>query len=144
VPSAAFLNPFPFFSAHKTLREMSVSTANKTEKMGHNERYTNGDTNGDTIPDHVIVQGIRYEPVTEQRKPYISSKGSKLLHPGTWSYLLRSTIDLANLRQAPPVSTSRLPPNHRTAPPRMGGQRSMPTRRCYNNIATSSIRIATG
>jgi hypothetical protein len=87
--SSSFLKQLRFFSAHKTLREMSVSTANKTEKMGHAERNTNGDTNGDTIPDYVIVQGIRYEPVTEQRKPYISSKGSKLLHPGTWPYLLR-------------------------------------------------------
>ncbi|KAF2029169.1 Caleosin-domain-containing protein [Setomelanomma holmii] len=51
--------------------------------MWHGERYTNGDANGETPPDHVIVQGIRYEPVTEQRKPYMSSKGSKLLHPGT-------------------------------------------------------------
>jgi hypothetical protein len=65
---------------------MSVTTANRTEKMGQMERYTNGHTNGHTIGDthdeQAIVTEIPQEPVTIKRKPWIPPKDSKLLNPG--------------------------------------------------------------
>jgi hypothetical protein len=67
---------------------MPVSTANMTEKMGHSERLTNGDTNGDHKSEYVIPRSIPQEPVSILRKPWIAPKGSKLLHPGTITHTM--------------------------------------------------------
>jgi hypothetical protein len=45
---------------------------------GHAERLTNGET----MPEGHVT-GIPTIAVTEQRKPFVSTHGTKLQHPGT-------------------------------------------------------------
>ena len=58
-----------------------------TEKTGTVERYTNGDTNGDTQDEHAIIDSIYEEPVTLKRRAWVPPKDSKLLNPGVQSHL---------------------------------------------------------
>lgn len=46
---------------------------------GHAERLTNGEIMSDGH-----VTGIPTVAVTEQRKPFVSTHGAKLQHPGTY------------------------------------------------------------
>ena len=51
------------------------------EVTRRSERLANGDDG--------VVTSIRDVPVTEQREPYINTKGSKLQHAGTCSRIER-------------------------------------------------------
>lgn len=57
-----------------------------SEVTRHSERLTNGDDG--------VVSSIRDVPVTEQRRPYMSTKGSKLQHPGTFRLTENPTVKL--------------------------------------------------
>lgn len=49
------------------------------EIMRHSERLTGADDG--------VVSSIRDVPITEQRKPFMNSKDSKLQHPGMCSHM---------------------------------------------------------
>ena len=57
-----------------------------SEVTRHSERLTNGDGG--------VVSSIRDVPVTEQRIPYMSTKGSKLQHTGMFPLMESSTAKL--------------------------------------------------
>jgi hypothetical protein len=59
---------------------------NMAEIMRHSERLTNGD-------DGVVVS-IPDVPITEQRKPFVNSEGSKLQHTGMCSLMRYLTAAL--------------------------------------------------
>jgi len=57
-----------------------------SEVRRHSERLTNEDGG--------VVSSIRDVPATEQRRPYISTKGSKLQHTGMFPLMEGSTAKL--------------------------------------------------
>lgn len=66
------------------IRNLSTSknmsdTRSMSEIMRHSERLTDGNDG--------VVRSIRDVPITEQRKPFINSKGSGLQHAGTCSQI---------------------------------------------------------
>lgn len=54
-------------------------TRNMAEIMRHSERLTDG-VDG-------VVRSISNVPITEQRKPFMDSKGSRLRHPGMYFHM---------------------------------------------------------
>ncbi|CAN9476595.1 unnamed protein product [Alternaria alternata] len=78
--------------------------------------------------DRVPVYSIYNVPITEERKPYISSKNSRLQHAGTNKRRLRAQIS--------PRQKNRLKAARKTT-----GQKSTRIKQSCNNIATSSTEI---
>jgi hypothetical protein len=74
-----YVDPARRYPGHVRFSLSTILTRVLPGKMnGHAERLTNGET----MPEGHVT-GIPTIAVTEQRKPFVSTHGTKLQHPGT-------------------------------------------------------------